>query len=123
MRKSSLAAMMLGTFSGVLFALGMCMVLVTEWGYFRPGIVFTGAGIVLGIVSAALWRKMENKQLFKISGRKVVTIAVGIAGTLALGIGMCFSMVWSQMIPGILIGLAGILMILLTIPLIKGIES
>ena len=32
MKKSSFMAMMFGTVSGMLFALGMCMVMIPEWG-------------------------------------------------------------------------------------------
>lgn len=35
MKKSSFAAMISGTVSGVLFALGMCMALIPEWGGFQ----------------------------------------------------------------------------------------
>ena len=31
MKKSSFVAMLMGTISGVLFALGMCMALIPEW--------------------------------------------------------------------------------------------
>lgn len=44
MKKSSFAAMVLGTVSMVLFALGMCMALIPEWGTFKPGIVFGCVG-------------------------------------------------------------------------------
>ena len=40
MKKSSFVAMLMGTISGVLFALGMCMALIPEWEAFQPGIVF-----------------------------------------------------------------------------------
>ena len=43
MKKSSFVAMVLGTISGALFALGMCMTLVSEWNAFMPGILFGGA--------------------------------------------------------------------------------
>ena len=33
MKKSSLTALLLGTLSGVLFAIGMCMALIAEWLY------------------------------------------------------------------------------------------
>lgn len=36
MKKSSFAAMVLGTVSVVLFALGMCMALIPEWNAFMP---------------------------------------------------------------------------------------
>ena len=43
MKKSSFAAMISGTVSGVLFALGMCMALIPEWGAFKPGLAL-GSG-------------------------------------------------------------------------------
>ena len=43
-------------------------------------------------------------------GAAIVSLIVGIAGALILGIGMCCTMVWGGklFVPGILIGLAGI---------------
>ena len=51
MKKSSFAAMVLGTVSVVLFALGMCMALIPEWNAFYPGIVFGCVGLLLGLVA------------------------------------------------------------------------
>lgn len=123
MKKSSFVAMLLGTVSGVLFALGMCMALIPEWNSFRPGIVFGCAGVLLGLVTVLVWRKMEHKQPIHISGKAVLTTVVGIAGALTLGVGMCFSMAWDKMIPGIVIGLAGIVVLLCLIPLTRGIQN
>jgi len=36
MKKSSFTALLLGTLSGVLFAIGMCMALIAEWNAFTP---------------------------------------------------------------------------------------
>ena len=36
MKKSTFVAMILGTISGVLFALGKCMALISEWNAFTP---------------------------------------------------------------------------------------
>ena len=41
MQKSSLVALIMGTVSGVLFALGMCMSLLPEWNAFKEGILFS----------------------------------------------------------------------------------
>lgn len=122
MKKSSFVAMVLGTVSGVLFALGMCMALLPEWNAFRPGIIFGCAGLLLGIITVAIWRKMEGKQPVHFSGKAILTTIVGIIGALALGIGMCFCMIWDQMILGIVIGLVGIIVLLCLIPLTKGIK-
>ena len=62
MKKSSFAAMLLGTVSIVLFALGMCMAFIQEWNLFKPGIVVGCGGMVLGMVTVLVWRKMEHKE-------------------------------------------------------------
>lgn len=122
MKKSSFVAMMLGTVSGVLFALGMCMALLPQWDAFKPGIIFGTVGIVLGLITLGVWRKMENKAPIKISGRTLGIVSFGILGALTLGIGMCFCMVWENIVLGTVIGLAGILLLLLLIPATKGIK-
>lgn len=43
-------------------------------------------------------------------------------GALALGVGMCLTMVWSHMVMGIIVGLAGIVILLCLIPFIKGLK-
>lgn len=123
MKKSGLVAMMLGTVSGVLFALGMCMALIPEWDAFQPGIVFGCVGLLLGIITLIVWRRMEHKEPVRISGKVILPVVVGVVGALGLGVGMCFTMVWGKMIPGIIIGLAGILVLLCLIPLTKGIKD
>lgn len=122
MKKSSFIAMMLGTVSGVLFALGMCMALLPEWNAFKPGIVFGVLGIILGLITLIVWRKMEHKAPIKLNGRMVALTALGIIGALTLGVGMCFCMVWENIVLGTFIGLAGILLLLALIPITKGIK-
>ncbi len=122
MKKSSFAAMILGTVSGILFALGMCMTLIKEWDTFTSGIILGLIGLVMGFITFLIWRKMENKKPIKISGKTFVTTLIGIVGALALGVGMCFSMVWQNVILGVIIGIVGILILLSLIPIIKGVK-
>lgn len=123
MKKSSFVVTVLGTISGVLFALGMCMALLEQWNAFKPGIVLGVVGLVLAVVTVIVWRKMEHKAPVHLSGKAVLTILVGIIGALAFGVGMCFSMVWGNMVLGIGIGLVGIAVLLCLIPLTKGIKD
>lgn len=123
MKKSSFVAMLMGTVSGVLFALGMCMTLIPEWEAFQLGIIFGCMGILLGVVTLIVWRKMAHKQPIHFSGKTILTGVVGIIGALALGIGMCFCMVWNKMVIGIAIGLIGIVILLSLIPLAKGLTD
>ena len=122
MKKSSFVAMMLGTISGVLFALGMCMALLPEWNAFKIGVIFGAIGIVLGIITFAVWRKMEHKAPVKLNKRAFALLAFAIIGALTLGIGMCFCMVWENIVLGTIIGLIGIILLLALIPITKGIK-
>jgi len=123
MKKSSFIAMILGTVSGVLFALGMCMALIPEWNARMPGIIFGGVGLVLGLITVIVWRRMTHKAPIHFTRKTALTILVGIVGALALSVGMCFCMVWENMILGVVVGLVGIVVLLCLIPLTKGIKE
>lgn len=122
MKKSTFAAMILGTIGGILFALGMCMVLIPEWNAFRPGVIMGVAGAVVLLFMVLVWRKMENKEPIKLSGKTIGATLIGIAGALLLGVGMCLTMVWSHMAAGIIVGIVGIVLLLCLIPFIKGLK-
>jgi uncharacterized membrane protein len=122
MKKSSFIALLLGTVSGVLFALGMCMALLPEWDAFLEGVIFGAVGIVLSIVTALIWCKMENKKLPKMNSKNVLRTIYAVVAALVFGVGMCLCLVWGQIIWGTLIGLLGIIMLIALIPMIKGIR-
>ena len=122
MKKSSFVALVLGTVSGVLFALGMCMALLPEWDAFTEGVVFGTVGVVLGLITVFVWRKMEKKPSIKLSGKSIVAIIVGVIGALVLGIGMCLCLVWKSFVIGTIVGLCGIVMLLSLIPILKGLK-
>lgn len=122
MKKSSFVAMILGVISAVLFSLGMCMALLPEWDAFTEGIIFGAVGLILGLITLLIWRKMEHKAPIKVNGKTVLFILFAVIGALVLGVGMCFCLVWENIIVGTLIGLIGILMLLSLIPITKGIK-
>ncbi|WP_273400703.1 hypothetical protein [Traorella massiliensis] len=122
MKKSHFVAMILGTIGGILFALGACMTMIPEWNAFQQGIIMGVAGLVVLLVMALVWRKMENKQPVKLSGKTIAAVLMGIAGALLLGVGMCMTMVWSNMIVGIVIDIIGIVVLLCLIPFTKGLK-
>ncbi len=123
MKKSSFVALILGTVSGVMFALGMCMALIPEWNAMKPGIIFGSIGLLLGLITVLVWRKMEHKAPIKVSRKMLLTALVAIFGSLTLGVGMCFCLVWEKIIVGTLIGLVGIVALLSLIPIVKGIRG
>ena len=122
MKKSTFVAMILGTIGGILFALGMCMGLIEEWNARNEGIIMGVIGLVVLLVMVAVWRKMENKQPIKLSGKTIGATLIGIVGALLLGVGMCLTMVWSNMVVGIIVGIVGIVVLLCLIPFIKGLK-
>ena len=122
MKKSTLVAMILGTVGGVLFAPGMCMALLPEWGLFSQGAACGAAGLAVLLIDLLVWRRMEGKAPIRITLKALGTAAVGVLGALLLGVGMCLSMVFGNMVPGILVGLLGILLLLCLIPLVRGIR-
>lgn len=122
MKKSTFVAMILGTIGGILFALGMCMALIPEWNAFRPGVIMGVIGAAVLLVMVLIWRKMENKDPIRLSGKTVGATLIGIVGVLLLGVGMCLTMVWSNMVVGIIVGIVGIVVLLCLIPFIKGLK-
>ena len=122
MKKENFVTLVLSAVGGLLFALGMCMALLPEWNAFREGIVFGAVGIVLGFITLLVWRKMEGKQPVKVNAKNLLFIVFGVIGALVLGLGMCFCMVWENIVLGTLIGLVGIVMLLALIPMTKGLK-
>lgn len=122
MKKSTFVAMILGTIGGILFALGMCMTLIPEWNAFQPGVIMGVIGAIVLLAMVLIWRKMENKAPVKLSGKTIGAMLIGIVGALLLGVGMCMTMVWANMVAGIIVGIAGIVVLLCLIPFIKGLK-
>ena len=122
MKKSSFVAMIMGTIGGILFAIGMCMCLLPEWNAFQPGVIMGSIGAVVLLAMVIVWRKMEGKAPVRLSSKTIGISLLSIVGALLLGVGMCFVMVWSNLVLGIIIGIVGIIALLSLIPLIKGLK-
>ena len=122
MKKSSFVAMILGTVSGVSFALGMCMVLLPQWKLFTEGVILGAVGLLLALITIIVWRKMEKKAPIKLNKKTLFTSVFAVLGALVLGAGMCLCLVWENFILGTVMGVAGIVMLLSLIPIIKGLK-
>ena len=122
MKKSSFITLIMGTVSGVLFALGMCMALLPEWDAFTEGVIFGSVGLIFGVITLLVWCKMENKKMPKMNAKNVLRTLYCILSVLVLGVGMCMCLVWNKIVLGTLIGLLGIIMLIALIPMIKGIK-
>lgn len=123
MKKENFVTLLMGTVGGILFALGMCMCLVAEWNAFSQGVVVGAIGAVILLVMLIVRRKMQGKPPVTLTRKTVGTIALGIVGALAFGVGICMTMVWEGLLVwGIVVGLIGIVLLLCLIPVCKGLK-
>lgn len=124
MSKKNFVTLLLSTVGGILFAIGMCMALLPEWNAFTPGVVMGVIGAVVLLIMVMARRKMSGKSVFvKLSGKTIGTIVLSIVGVLVFGVGMCMTMVWEGlMIPGIIVGIVGIVLLICLIPLCRGLK-
>ena len=121
MKKSAFVNLIIGTVGGLLFALGMCMCLLPQWNAFRIGVVCTALGaIILLAQSVVAWIRSGRK--IRINWKIAGKVLYGVFAALVLGVGMCMILVWNLMLPGILVGIVGIALLLMLIPMCLGLK-
>lgn len=112
MKKSTIAAIsVMGTVGGLLLAIGMCMFLLPEWNAFVPGAVLAAIGAVTLLAIWPVSRKARGKAAVRLTGGYVASTLLGLAGAVALGIGLvnCLRTVTTF---GLAVGIAGLLLLL-----------
>ena len=122
MKKKNFVSLIMSTVGGILFALGMCMALLPQWGAMLQGIVIGVVGAVVLLAMVLVRRKMEGKPMVVWNGKAVGITLLGVLGAIVLGVGMCMTMIWNMMVPGIAVGLIGILALLCLIPAVRGLK-
>jgi hypothetical protein len=122
MKKKDFVTLIMSTVGGILFALGMCMGLVPEWNAMKEGIVIGVIGVVVLLAMVMVRRKMDGKPAIVLNGRTIGTTLLGVVGAVVLGVGMCMTMIWNMLVPGIIVGIVGIVLLLCLIPVIKGLK-
>lgn len=121
MKKSTFINLLIGVVGGLLFSLGICMCLLPEWNAFKVGVVCTAIGaIVLLTQSVVAW--IRSGRTIKINWKIAGKVLFGIFGALVMGVGMCMIMVWNLMLPGIVVGIIGIILLLCLIPMFLGLK-
>jgi len=123
MKKDTLFEIILGTVGGLIFAVGMCMCLISEWDLLTAGIVVSIIGFIILLCIIPVYRKEHSK---KANNKKtdwglVLTWLIGIIGSLIMGFGMSKIMVGSpekmDMIIGMITGVVGLLICVLNYPI------
>ncbi len=122
MKKENFFTLIFSVIGGLAFALGMCMCLLPEWDAFTAGVILAAIGGVVLIATFIVRRIALGKPALKINPKTVGKIAFGVLGALVLGVGMCMVMVFDMMILGIVVGLAGIILLLCLIPMCVGLK-
>lgn len=122
MKKKDFVTLITSVVGGILFALGMCMALIPEWGAMIQGIVVGAVGLVVLLAMVLIRRKMDGKPMIVFNGKTIGITLLGVFGAIVLGVGMCMTMVWDMMVPGIIVGIVGIVLLLCLIPVCKGLK-
>lgn len=124
MEKKNFITLVLGTIGGLCFALGMCMCLLPEWNMFTTGVVLTAIGFVVIVATIIAYRKMSGAAPIKVNFKVVGKVLYGVLSSLVLGGGMALVLaVEGMMIPGIILGIVGIVMLLFLIPMCIGLKD
>ncbi len=121
MKKSDAVMLMGGTLSALLLASGICMILIKGWNLKTEGIAFTAVGVITGI-AFLVCTGVKNGRNVK-SKRTLQIVLLSVFGALTLGGGMSLVMVWGMIFWGIVLGIVGILLLMMLIPVINGIEK
>ena len=123
MTKRSLITLVLSVVGGLIFALGMCMCLIPEWNAFQSGVIATAIGAVILLAMVIYRAKTRTTPIKKPSKKAVGVTVLAVSGAIILGLGMCMTMIWNMMIPGIIGGVLGITALVMIIPLTKGFKK
>lgn len=122
MKKETLLEIILGTIGGLVFAIGMCMCLITEWDLLKAGIVVAVVGFIILLCIIPVYRTNHPKKAHgTINWGIVFTWIVGIIGALVMGFGMSKVMVGepsnTDLLIGIGTGILGLLVCVLNYPI------
>lgn len=123
MKKSQFIALLVGVVGGLLFSVGMCMCLLPEWNAFNAGVVVAALGAVILLVLAIVCRVRSGKPGRKINWKLVGKIAYGTISALVLGVGMAMILELEMLLCGVVIGVAGIILLLCLIPMCVGFKK
>jgi len=122
MKISNYVTLVICVLAGLFFSVGMCMCLLPEWNLFTLGVILASIGgvflIAIGVVFYIRKAQTKAPTNWKLIGK----IAYAVISALVLGLGMSLIMVWNLMIWGIIVGVIGLIMILLLIPMFFGLK-
>ena len=124
MKKKTFIVLIMSVIGGMLFALGMCMCLLPEWEVFNKGVILGVLGAIELLITWLVYRKMSGKTPIKLNAKIILRVIYGILSAMVFGTGMCMIMVFQGlMVPGIIVGIVGIILLLCLIPMCVGFKE
>lgn len=129
MKKETLLEIILGTIGGLIFSIGMCMGLISDWDMLTEGIIVGTIGFVILLCIIPVYKKEhpKKKKTDPINFGIVLAWIIGIIGALVMGYGMSKVMVdtasKSDMLIGIITGIIGLVICVLDYPIYSYIKS
>ena len=91
---------------------------------FTNRFVLTVIGAIVLFITWLVYRKMSGKKPMKLNIKFIGKVVYGIVAALVFGLGMCMVMVFEgMMIPGIIVGIIGIVLLLCLIPMCVGLKD
>ena len=123
MKKKDFITLLVTTIGLLTFGVGMSMALLPEWNMFKEGVIFGSIGFIILIAMFLVRRKWDGKS-FKMNLKTLGIILYGLFACLVFGIGLSMAILKSEkMFIGIIIGIAGIGLLMGLIPLVKGFKD
>lgn len=121
MKKNTLLMIIVGTVGGLVFSLGMCLCLISEWNMLKAGIIVAIIGGIILLLMIPVYRKDHpRKEKLKISFKTILPWIIGIIGALVMGYGMSQVMVSdpsaNAMVLGLILGIIGLVICILNYP-------
>ena len=121
MKKNTLLMIIVGTVGGLVFSLGMCLCLISEWNMLKAGIIVVVIGGIILLLMIPVYRKDHpRKEKLKISFKTILPWIIGIIGALVMGYGMSQVMVSdpsaNAMVLGLILGIIGLVICILNYP-------
>ena len=122
MKKETLLEIIIGTIGGLVFAIGMCMCLISEWNLCKAGIIVAIIGFIILLGIIPIYRSSHPKKVHQSTNWEIIaTWIIGIIGSLVMGFGMSKVMVGDvtriDLIVGLIIGIIGLLICALNYPI------
>lgn len=130
MKKETLLEIIIGTIGGLVFSIGMCMVLLPEWDMLMEGVIVGVIGFIILFSIIPIYRKTspnKNKNKKNIDWGIIATWVIGIIGALVMGFGMSRVMLEdankSDMLIGLITGIVGLIVCVLNYPIYSYIKG